>query len=39
MASKKKKDVTEKTVSVVVNGSQYNLSLVNGKAKMTRWND
>lgn len=31
--------VAEKTISVMVHGQNYNLSLVNGKAKMTRWNE
>ena len=39
MKSKKLQPKIEKTVSVIVSGTTYSLSLVNGKAKMTRWNE
>ena len=29
----------EKSISVINNGKKYNLSFVNGKAKMARWNE
>jgi hypothetical protein len=31
--------IVEKTISVIANGKNYNLSLVNGKAKMVRWSE